>query len=131
MIANVACSQLKNKNKAMKVLRARLFEMYQAEQNEKMSKERREQIGSGDRDPSVLEETDGGAEHGHLQAGVTLVVADKQAGCPQRELVHRAGHGNAEALIAVPAPVLHRGEQTGREDLEDRIAHALGPPEKS
>ena len=46
-------SQLKNKNKAMKVLRARLFDMYQAEQNEKMSKERREQIGSGDRSAKI------------------------------------------------------------------------------
>ena len=46
-------SQLKNKNKAMKVLRARLFDMYQAEQNEKMSKDRREQIGSGDRSAKI------------------------------------------------------------------------------
>ena len=46
-------SQLKNKNKAMKVLRARLFDMYQAAQNEKMSKERREQIGSGDRSAKI------------------------------------------------------------------------------
>ena len=46
-------SQLKNKNKAMKVLRARLFDIYQAEQNEKMSKDRREQIGSGDRSAKI------------------------------------------------------------------------------
>ena len=37
----------------MKVLRARLFDMYQAEQNEKVSKDRREQIGSGDRSAKI------------------------------------------------------------------------------
>ena len=46
-------SQLKNKNKAMKVLRARLFDMYQTEQNEKLSRERRQQIGSGDRSAKI------------------------------------------------------------------------------
>jgi len=42
-------SQLKNKNKAMKVLRARLLDHMIAEQNEKRSEERKSQIGSGDR----------------------------------------------------------------------------------
>jgi len=42
-------SQLKNKNKAMKVLRARLLDNIIAEQNEKRSEERKSQIGSGDR----------------------------------------------------------------------------------
>jgi peptide chain release factor 1 len=42
-------SQLKNKNKAMKVLRARLLDSIIAEQNEKRSEERKSQIGSGDR----------------------------------------------------------------------------------
>lgn len=42
-------SQLKNKNKAMKVLRARLLDNMITEQNEKRSEERKSQIGSGDR----------------------------------------------------------------------------------
>lgn len=42
-------SQLKNKNKAMKVLRARLYDRMIQEQDEKRSKERKNQIGSGDR----------------------------------------------------------------------------------
>jgi peptide chain release factor 1 len=42
-------SQLKNKNKAMKVLRARLLDHMIAEQTEKRSEERKNQIGSGDR----------------------------------------------------------------------------------
>ncbi len=42
-------SQLKNKNKAMKVLRARLLDNMVREQNEKRSEERKSQIGTGDR----------------------------------------------------------------------------------
>jgi peptide chain release factor 1 len=42
-------SQLKNKNKALKVLRARLLDKITQEQNEKRSEERKNQVGSGDR----------------------------------------------------------------------------------
>lgn len=46
-------SQLKNKNKAMKVLRARLLDNRVREQNEARSAERRNQIGSGDRSERI------------------------------------------------------------------------------
>jgi peptide chain release factor 1 len=42
-------SQLKNKNKAMKVLRARILDRVTREQNEQRSQERKSQIGDGDR----------------------------------------------------------------------------------
>ena len=42
-------SQLKNKVKAMKVLRARLLDQMILEQNEKRSEERKSQVGTGDR----------------------------------------------------------------------------------
>ncbi len=42
-------SQLKNKNKALKVLRARLLDQITQEQNEKRSEARKSQVGSGDR----------------------------------------------------------------------------------
>jgi peptide chain release factor 1 len=42
-------SQLKNKNKALKVLRSRLLDKMIQEQNEKRSEERKSQVGSGDR----------------------------------------------------------------------------------
>jgi peptide chain release factor 1 len=42
-------SQLKNKNKGMKVLRARILDRMIREQNEKRSQERKTQIGDGDR----------------------------------------------------------------------------------
>ena len=42
-------SQLKNKNKALKVLRARLLDQITQEQKEKRSEERKSQVGTGDR----------------------------------------------------------------------------------
>jgi peptide chain release factor 1 len=46
-------SQLKNKNKALKVLRARLYDQMIREQNEKRSETRKSQIGSGDRSERI------------------------------------------------------------------------------
>ena len=46
-------SQLKNKQKAMKVLRSRLLELKQTQEREKYAQNRREQIGSGDRSERI------------------------------------------------------------------------------
>jgi len=46
-------SQLKNRMKAMAVLRARLFDMRQREQSEKIENQRRTQVGSGDRSEKI------------------------------------------------------------------------------
>ncbi len=46
-------SQLKNKNKGMKVLRARLLDKMQAESDAQMSEARRKQVGSGDRSERI------------------------------------------------------------------------------
>lgn len=46
-------SQSANRKKAMKVLRARLFEKYQREQEEKRDELRRSQVGSGDRNARI------------------------------------------------------------------------------
>ena len=46
-------SQHKNRAKAMKVLRARLFDKMVSEQNEKISADRRSQVGSGDRSQRI------------------------------------------------------------------------------
>lgn len=42
-------SQLKNKNKAMKVLRARLYDMYTQEKEKERADTRKQQVGTGDR----------------------------------------------------------------------------------
>ena len=53
----VACqderSQLKNKNKAMRILRARLSDIKQQEESKKISQERKSQVGSGDRSEKI------------------------------------------------------------------------------
>jgi peptide chain release factor 1 len=46
-------SQLKNKDKAMKVLRARLLEKYKTEQQQEMAQTRRDMVGSGDRSERI------------------------------------------------------------------------------
>ncbi len=46
-------SQIKNKDKAMKVLRARLYEKQLAEEQEKQASERKSQVGTGDRSERI------------------------------------------------------------------------------
>ena len=46
-------SQLKNKDKALKVLRSRLYEMELEKQHEAEAKERRSQVGTGDRSEKI------------------------------------------------------------------------------
>jgi peptide chain release factor 1 len=46
-------SQLKNKNKAMKVLKARLLDKAKTEQNAKIARERKTMVGSGDRSEKI------------------------------------------------------------------------------
>ncbi|MBQ1407270.1 MAG: peptide chain release factor 1 [Eubacterium sp.] len=46
-------SQIKNREKAMKVLKARIYDKMQQEQADKIAAERREQVGSGDRSERI------------------------------------------------------------------------------
>ncbi|MCT4507596.1 MAG: peptide chain release factor 1 [Tepidibacter sp.] len=46
-------SQLKNKEKALKVLKARLFDKAQAEQHKEIAAERKSQVGTGDRSERI------------------------------------------------------------------------------
>ena len=46
-------SQYKNKDRAMKILRSRLYDSLLAEQNEKIASERRSQVGTGDRSERI------------------------------------------------------------------------------
>lgn len=46
-------SQLKNKEKAMKILRARLYDKARRESHDRVAEERREQVGTGDRSERI------------------------------------------------------------------------------
>ncbi|MBQ5800678.1 MAG: peptide chain release factor 1 [Clostridia bacterium] len=46
-------SQYKNRDKAMKLLRTKLYDMMQSEQTEKIASERRSQVGTGDRSERI------------------------------------------------------------------------------
>lgn len=46
-------SQFKNRDRAIKLLRAKLYDMKLAEQNEKIASERRSQVGTGDRSERI------------------------------------------------------------------------------
>jgi len=46
-------SQHKNKDKAMKILRSRLFERMQQEQTDKIASQRKLQVGTGDRSERI------------------------------------------------------------------------------
>ncbi len=46
-------SQMKNKEKAMRVLRSRLYEMEQARQQAEIAKDRKSQVGTGDRSEKI------------------------------------------------------------------------------
>ena len=46
-------SQIKNRAKAMKVLRSRLYEIEMRKQQEAIAKERRGQVGTGDRSEKI------------------------------------------------------------------------------
>ncbi|MBR4933576.1 MAG: peptide chain release factor 1, partial [Clostridia bacterium] len=46
-------SQFKNRDKAMKLLRAKLYDMKRAEQDEKITSTRRSQVGTGDRSERI------------------------------------------------------------------------------
>jgi peptide chain release factor 1 len=46
-------SQLKNKNKAMKILRARLLDKATSERNDTIARQRKSQVGSGDRSEKI------------------------------------------------------------------------------
>ena len=46
-------SQLKNKEKALKILRARLYEQAEAERNAGIAEDRKSQVGTGDRSERI------------------------------------------------------------------------------
>ena len=65
-------SQLKNKDKALKVLRARLYEKAEAERNAGIAEDRRSQVGTGDRSERIRTYNYPQGRVTHHRIGLTL-----------------------------------------------------------
>ncbi len=92
-------SQLKNKNKAMKVLRARLLDAMEQEQNAKRSEQRRSQVGSGDRSERIRTYNFPQGRMTDHRIGLTLYKLDQiMAGEIQEIINSLKTHYQAQAL---------------------------------
>jgi len=98
-------SQLKNKNKALKVLRARLLDRYQAEQDEKISQARRLQIGSGDRSAKIRTYNFPQGRVTDHRVGLTLYRLEDVLDGDLEEFVQQLALAAQQDALASPAPV--------------------------
>jgi peptide chain release factor 1 len=97
-------SQLKNKNKALKVLRARLLDMYQAEQDARISQARRQQIGSGDRSAKIRTYNFPQGRVTDHRVGLTVYRLEDVLDGDLREFVQQLALAAQEDALAAPAP---------------------------
>ncbi|MDY6905039.1 MAG: peptide chain release factor 1 [Thermodesulfobacteriota bacterium] len=92
-------SQLKNKAKAMKVLRARLLDKMVQEQNEKIAQERKGQVGTGDRSGRIRTYNFPQGRVTDHRAGITLYKLDTILQGEMDELLDKlATYFNAQQL---------------------------------
>ncbi len=94
-------SQHKNRAKAMKVLRARLLDLKQSEQQEKISQERRSIVGSGDRSERIRTYNFPQGRVTDHRIGLTLYKLDEIMDGALDEIIEALGtHYQAQALAA-------------------------------
>src|ERR1700704_4422934 len=92
-------SQIKNREKAMKVLRARLYEMALEEQQKQISSERRSQVGSGDRSEKIRTYNFGQGRVTDHRIGLTLHRLQEVLDGDLGEIVNSlVAHSQAEKL---------------------------------
>ncbi len=92
-------SQLKNKNKALKVLRARLLDMKVQEQENKRAEERKSQVGTGDRSGRIRTYNFPQNRVTDHRIGLTLYKLDSIMQGGIRELIERlTAYFQAQAL---------------------------------
>jgi len=95
-------SQHKNKAKALKVLRARLFERARAEQEAEIARNRRQQVGTGDRSERIRTYNFPQGRVTDHRLGLTLYTLEAVLEGELEELVSAlVAHGQAERLKAV------------------------------
>ena len=97
-------SQLKNKNKALKVLRARVLDAHMAEQNAKISQERRQQIGSGDRSAKIRTYNFPQGRVTDHRIGLTVYRLDEVLDGDIDEFVQQLALAAQEEALAAQAP---------------------------
>ncbi len=107
-------SQHKNKAKALKVLRARLYDIQMQEQNDKISQDRKNQVGSGDRSERIRTYNFPQARVTDHRIGLTLYKLDQILAGDIDEIINElAAYNqaraieNAEADLAESASVDH------------------------
>jgi len=95
-------SQHKNKAKALKVLRARLLDLMEREQQDKISEQRRGQVGTGDRSERVRTYNFPQGRITDHRIGLTLYRLNEALEGDIQEIIDAlAAHYQAEALKAV------------------------------
>ena len=98
-------SQIKNREKGMRVLRARLYEMEQQKQQDALAKERKAMVGSGDRSEKIrtynfpAEPRDRPSHR--LHRAPVARVHGRQAAAHDRRADHALPVGEAEGGIGV------------------------------
>ena len=94
-------SQIKNREKAMRVLRARLYEVEMEKQHEAQAKERKQQVGSGDRSEKIRTYNFPQNRLTDHRIGLTIhQLADVMEGRLQPVIDALTAHYNAERLKA-------------------------------
>jgi peptide chain release factor 1 len=94
-------SQIKNREKAMRVLRARLYEVEMERQHQALAKERKQQVGSGDRSEKIRTYNFPQNRLTDHRIGLTLhQLADVMEGRLQPVVDALIAHFNAERLKA-------------------------------
>ncbi|MBW2145752.1 MAG: peptide chain release factor 1 [Deltaproteobacteria bacterium] len=106
-------SQHKNKNKAMRVLRARLLDRLQEDQTERISKTRKYQVGSGDRSERIRTYNFPQGRITDHRIGLTLYRLEQVLEGDMDEIIDAlASHFESESLLA---DATHEGSPTERE----------------
>jgi peptide chain release factor 1 len=99
-------SQIKNREKGMRVLRARLYEIEMEKQQQALAKERKQQVGSGDRSEKIRTYNFPQNRLTDHRIGLTIhQLADVMEGRLQSVIDALTSHFNAERLKAETASV--------------------------
>ncbi|MBD3170392.1 MAG: peptide chain release factor 1 [candidate division Zixibacteria bacterium] len=93
-------SQLKNKNKAMKVLRARLMDKAQKEQQSKLATERKAIVGTGDRSEKIRTYNFPQNRVTDHRIGLTLHNLEGILGGELDEVIEKLNHRHREQMLA-------------------------------